>query len=42
MSMNGTQLSQQTITPTYVTANCGCGGNFTTGIGTATIPLPSS
>jgi hypothetical protein len=39
MSMNGTQLSQQTISPTYATQICGCG--LTTSIGTAHVELPS-
>ncbi len=40
MSMNGTQLSQQMISPTYVSQACAC-GDQTTSIGTATIALPS-
>jgi hypothetical protein len=40
MSMNGTQLSQQTITPSYATQPCACGAD-TNHVGTATIPLPS-
>jgi hypothetical protein len=40
MSMNGVQLSQQTLSPTYVTQPCGCGGR-TSHTGTVHIPLPS-
>jgi hypothetical protein len=39
MSMNGTQLSQQAITPTYTAQSCACGAG-TSHIGTATIILP--
>jgi len=40
MSKNGTQLSQQTITPTYTTRPCACGG-MTVSNGTVSITLPS-
>lgn len=42
MSMNGQQLSQQTITPTYTTRPCGCGDGTTASSGTVIITLPSS
>jgi hypothetical protein len=41
MSMNGTQLSQQVITPSYTTQSCACGAG-TNHIGTATIVLPAT
>jgi hypothetical protein len=41
MSKNGNQISQQTITPTYTTRPCACGG-MTVSNGTVTITLPSS
>lgn len=40
MSMNGSQLSPQTITPSYVTQSCACGAG-TSRLGTATIVLPA-
>jgi len=41
MSMNGTQLSQQAITPAYTTQSCACGAGQSH-IGTVTIPLPTT
>ena len=41
ISVNGTQLSQQTIAPTYVSESCACGAG-TASHGTATIQLPPS
>ena len=40
-SMNGTQVSQQTVSPTYVMQTCACGA-ATSNIGTAHIQVPSS
>jgi len=40
MSVNGTQLSQGMISPTYATHTCAC-GDLTSSTGTAHIQLPS-